>query len=71
MEAEIMNPREELIGSNKETLYMLGGVAVVVFGAGMVLSNPTVRRCVGQMNLDDFAAAALRGLERYFRMRRI
>ncbi len=27
-------------GSDKDTLYMLGGVAMVVFGAGLILSNP-------------------------------
>ncbi len=29
-------------GSDKETLYMLGGVALMVFGAGLILSNPFV-----------------------------
>ena len=28
---------------DKDTLYMLGGVALMIFGAGLILSNPVVR----------------------------
>ena len=28
---------------NNETLYLMGGLALMVLGAGLVLSNPTVR----------------------------
>jgi hypothetical protein len=69
MAIEIMNRREESSGVDKETLYMLGGVALVIFGAGLVLSNSTVRRYLGQMGLGNFASAALPDLERYFRLR--
>jgi hypothetical protein len=55
--------------SDKETLYMLGGVALVIFGAGLVLSNPSVRRYIGQIGIGNLASAALPDLERYFRMR--
>jgi len=54
---------------DKETLYMLGGVALVIFGAGLVLSNRTVRRYLGQMGVGNFASAALPDIERYFRLR--
>jgi len=69
MATEIMNPADGANGTDKETLYMLGGVALVIFGAGLVLSNPTVRRYLGQMGLGDFASAALPDIERYFRLR--
>ena len=36
------------IGNDKDTLYMLGGVALMVFGAGLILSNPTIRRYMSQ-----------------------
>jgi hypothetical protein len=55
--------------SDKETLYMLGGVALVIFGAGLVLSNPSVRRYLGQIGIGNLASAALPDLERYFRLR--
>lgn len=69
MAVEIMNRTEGASGVDKETLYMLGGVALVIVGAGLVLSNPTVRRYLGQMGLGDLASAALPDVERYFRLR--
>jgi hypothetical protein len=69
MAVEIMDRTENGNGADKETLYMLGGLALVLFGAGLVLSNPSVRRYLGQMGLGNFASAALPDLERYFRLR--
>lgn len=71
MAVEIVN-REESSGTDKDTLYMLGGVALVIFGAGLVLTNPTVRRYLGQIGVGNFgnlASAALPDIERYFRLR--
>ena len=31
---------------NKDTLYLMGGVALMVLGAGLVMTNPTVRKTV-------------------------
>jgi hypothetical protein len=70
MAVEIMNRTDETNGgTDKETLYMLGGVALVIFGAGLVLSNPTIRRYLGQAGLGNIATAALPDIERYFRLR--
>jgi hypothetical protein len=69
MAVEIMNRTEGAGGVDKEILYMLGGVALVIVGAGLVLSNPTVRRYLGQMGLGDIASGALPDVERYFRLR--
>jgi hypothetical protein len=69
MAVEIMNRADGTSGVDKETLYMLGGVALVIVGAGLVLSNPTVRRYLGQVGLGDLASAALPDIERYFRLR--
>ena len=69
MALEVMNRPEEGIRTDKDTLYMLGGVALVVVGAGLVLSNPTVRRYLGQVGLGNFASAAIPDIERYFRLR--
>jgi len=55
--------------TDKETLYMLGGVALVIFGAGLVLSNPTVRKYIGQIGIGNIASAAIPDIERYFRLR--
>ena len=69
MATQIMNQPMEINGTDKETLYMLGGIALVIFGAGLVLSNPTVRRYLSQVGLGDIASSALPDLERYFRLR--
>ncbi|HUN62354.1 MAG TPA: hypothetical protein VMU53_10205 [Candidatus Sulfotelmatobacter sp.] len=69
MAVEIMNRTEEANGPDKEMLYMLGGVALIIFGAGLVLSNPIVRKYLSQVGLGNFTTAALPDLERYFRLR--
>jgi hypothetical protein len=56
-------------GSDKATLYMLGGVALVVFGAGLILSNPHIRRYMSKFGLGDIASAAIPDVERYMRLR--
>jgi hypothetical protein len=57
------------LSSDKETLYMLGGVALVVFGTGLILSNPAVRRYLGQFGLGSLAQAALPDVDRYLKLR--
>jgi hypothetical protein len=72
MAVEIMHRTEETNGNggtDKETLYMLGGVALIIFGAGLVLSNPTIRRYLGQAGLGNIATTALPDIEKYFRLR--
>lgn len=55
--------------ADKETLYMLGGIALVVFGTGLILSNPLVRRYLGQVGIGSLAQAALPDIDRYLRLR--
>jgi hypothetical protein len=55
--------------TDRDTLFLLGGVALVVFGAGLILSNPTARRMLGQVGLGDLTAAALPDVERYMKLR--
>jgi hypothetical protein len=56
-------------GSDKDTLYMLGGVALVVFGAGLILSNPHIRRYMSQIGIGNLAQAAMPDVERYLKLR--
>jgi hypothetical protein len=56
-------------GNDKETLYMLGGVAMIVFGAGLVLSSPFVRRYMSQLGVGNLAQAVMPDVERYFKLR--
>jgi hypothetical protein len=56
-------------GTDKDTLFMLSGVALVVFGAGLILSNPIARRYLGQFGLGNIAQGALPDLDRYLKLR--
>lgn len=55
--------------SDKDTLLMLSGVALIVFGAGLILSNPVVRGYLGQLGIGNLAQAALPDLDRYLKLR--
>lgn len=57
------------LGSDKDTLYMLGGIAMIVFGAGLVLSNPLIRRYMSQLGMGNFAQTLMPDVERYFKLR--
>lgn len=56
-------------GHDRDTLYMLGGLAMVIFGAGLILTNPFVRRYTSQLGAGGLLGAALPDVERYFRLR--
>ena len=56
-------------GTDKDTLIMLSGVAFVVFGAGLILSNPLVRRYLGGIGISNLTQAALPDLDRYLKLR--
>ena len=55
--------------TDKDTLFMLTGVALMVFGAGLILSNPLVRKYLGQVGIGNLAQAALPDLDRYLKLR--
>lgn len=72
MGTELMKNGNSNVANNdegRETLYLLGGVALVVFGTGLILSNPAVRRYLGGVGLGDLAGAALPDIERYMKLR--
>jgi hypothetical protein len=54
---------------NKDTLYMLGGVALVVVGAGLILTSPIAKRYMSQLGLGDLTAGIVPDIERYFKLR--
>jgi hypothetical protein len=66
---ELMDSTANGNGSDKDTLYMLGGVALMVFGAGLILSNPFVRRYMSQLGVGNLAQAAVPDIERYLKLR--
>jgi hypothetical protein len=54
---------------DRDTLFMLSGVALIVFGAGLILSNPIARRYLSQFSVGNLAQSALPDLDRYLKMR--
>lgn len=69
MAIEIVKREEDGNSSDRDTLFMLGGVALVVFGTGLILSNPGVRRYMGQLGLGDVVNNVIPDVERYFKLR--
>jgi hypothetical protein len=52
-----------------ETLLMYGGVALMILGAGMVLTNPTIRKATGLVGAGGLIKAALPDLQRYLKLK--
>ena len=69
MAMDLMESQTNGASDGKDTLYMLGGVALMVFGAGLVLSNPYIRRYMSQLGVGNLAQAVMPDVERYFRLR--
>jgi hypothetical protein len=42
---------------------------MVVFGAGLILSTPMVRRALGSANIGDLIGGAVPDLQRYMKLR--
>ena len=68
---ETMRGNEVEKGSavDMDTLYFLGGIALCVFGAGLVLSNPTVRKYMSKVSVGNLVGDSMPDLERYLRIR--
>jgi hypothetical protein len=55
--------------TDKDTLFMLSGVALIIFGTGLILSNPLVRRYLGNVGVGNLLQGALPDLDRYIKLR--
>jgi hypothetical protein len=55
--------------NDRDTLFMLSGIALMVFGAGLILSNPVAQKYLGRLGVPNLAKDALPDLERYLRLR--
>lgn len=68
-EYETSNGSSSGLAADRDTLFLVGGVALMVFGAGLLLANPVVRRFISQMGAGSLATSALPDLERYLKLR--
>ncbi len=56
--------------STTRTRYSCSAVwRCIVFGAGLILTNPIARRYMGQLGVGDLASLALPDLDRYLKLR--
>jgi hypothetical protein len=69
MESHIVKHEGHALGADKDTLYLLGGAALIVFGAGLILSNPVVRKYMGQLGVGNMAKDLIPDLDRYLKLR--
>ena len=53
----------------KGALFLFGGIALLVVGAGFIVSHPAVRKLMGQTSVGNLIEAAAPDLERYLKLR--
>ena len=65
MELEATNDSSE----TRDTMFLLGGAALVLFGAGLILSTPMVKRALGNAGIGNLLGAAMPDLQRYMKLK--
>jgi hypothetical protein len=50
-------------------MMLFGGLALLVFGAGMVLSNSAVRKYLGNVSVGNLVTGVVPDVERYLKLR--
>jgi hypothetical protein len=55
--------------SDRDLLFLLSGVALMVFGAGLILSNPGAQRLLSKVGIGNLSERVLPDIERYLRLR--
>ncbi len=69
MSLELMSSNGQDANESRDTLFLLGGAALVLFGAGLILSTPAIRRYLGNMQVGNLVSAAIPDFERYLKLR--
>jgi hypothetical protein len=64
---ELENMKDE--NETRDTLFLLGGAALMVFGAGLILSTPAVRKALGGAGIGNMLGAAMPDFEKYLKLR--
>ncbi|HTX36277.1 MAG TPA: hypothetical protein VME43_14705 [Bryobacteraceae bacterium] len=60
---------ESELNETRDTLFLLGGLSLILFGAGLVLTNPAVRKLMGGANVGNLLQGVVPDLERYLKIR--
>lgn len=55
--------------SDRDSLMLFGGIALIVLGAGLILSNRAIRRYLGGLNVAEMVSNAAPDIQRYFKLK--
>ena len=55
--------------NDRDTLFMLSGIALMVFGAGLILSNPVAQGYLSRLGFSNLTENVLPDLDRYLKLR--
>jgi hypothetical protein len=58
-----------LTNDTRDTLFLLGGLSLILFGAGLVVTNPFVRKLLGNIKVETLLHTAIPDLERYMKLK--
>ncbi|HXB24824.1 MAG TPA: hypothetical protein VNV25_08855 [Gemmatimonadaceae bacterium] len=64
-----MRAVEDGDAGDRDTMLLFGGVALAVLGAGLILSNRSVRQLLGQIRPADLIQNAVPDVARYLKLR--
>ncbi|MGB6941864.1 MAG: hypothetical protein WBE37_05690 [Bryobacteraceae bacterium] len=56
-------------GDTRDTLMLLSGVSLVIFGAGLILTTPVVKKLLGGAGIGALLQAAGPDLQRYLKLK--
>ena len=60
---------DEMAVETRDTLFLLGGLSLILFGTGLVLTNPVVRKVLGNIKVGELLQSAVPDLERFWKLR--
>jgi hypothetical protein len=69
MAMELEHRNGQSAADARETLLLMGGAALVIFGAGLILSTSTARSALSGIGLSNILGAAVPDLEKYMKIR--
>jgi hypothetical protein len=66
---ELINADNNGSDEARDTMLLFGGMALMLLGAGMVMTSPVVRRHLGGVNLAGLLQSAAPDFERYLKLK--
>lgn len=64
-----MDATDNNSAETRDFLFAVGGAALVIIGAGLIMAHPAVRKTLGGVGVPDLLQGAVPDLERYLKLR--